>query len=65
MNPFDVLYRSGFLPIRFDQGWFRPKAPVLGIDVAGTVLAAGPEVTRFKVGDAVYGGCFGAHAEVV
>ncbi len=65
MNPFDVLYRSGFLPIRFDQGWFRPKLPVLGIDVAGTVIAAGPEVTRFKVGDAVYGGCFGAHAEVV
>lgn len=65
INPFDVLYRSGFLPIRFDQGWFRPKAPVLGIDVAGTVIAAGLEVTRFKVGDAVYGGCFGAHAEVV
>ena len=42
-----------------------PKDPVIGLDVAGTVLEVGPEVTRFKVGDAVFGlskGSFGEYA---
>lgn len=65
MNPFDVFHRAGFWPIRPSHGWLKPKTPVLGIDVAGTITAVGPAVTRFKVGDAVFGNCFGAHAEVV
>ena len=32
-----------------------PRNPVPGLDVAGTVVAAGPEVTRFSVGDEVFG----------
>lgn len=64
-NPFDVLHRGGFLPIRPSHGWLRPRSGVLGIDVAGTILEVGRDVTRFKVGDAVYGGCFGSHAEIV
>jgi NADPH:quinone reductase-like Zn-dependent oxidoreductase len=40
-----------------------PKHPVPGLDVAGTVVAAGAGVTRFEVGDAVFGIGQGAFAE--
>lgn len=36
-------------------GLRRPKRPVLGMEVAGVVEEVGTEVTRFKVGDVVYG----------
>jgi NADPH:quinone reductase-like Zn-dependent oxidoreductase len=41
----------------------RPKDPVLGKEVAGTVVAIGPQVTTFSVGDAVFGFGRGAFAE--
>jgi NADPH:quinone reductase-like Zn-dependent oxidoreductase len=40
-----------------------PRTPVLGMDVAGVVEAVGPDVTRFRPGDAVFGWCDGAFAE--
>lgn len=49
-------------------GLLRPRFPVLGCDFAGQVEAAGPAVTRFGVGEAVFGTIaprFGAHAEYV
>ena len=36
-------------------GLRRPARPTLGSDVAGTVEAVGSDVTRFQLGDAVYG----------
>lgn len=41
--------------IRFFSGLFRPKNLVLGDDIGGTVEAVGDGVTRFAVGDAVFG----------
>jgi NADPH:quinone reductase-like Zn-dependent oxidoreductase len=44
-------------------GLLTPKNPVPGQDVAGTVKATGDGVTRFKVGDEVFGIAKGSFAE--
>ena len=44
-------------------GFRRPKNRVPGLDVAGTVVAIGSAVTRFAVGDEVYGNARGSFAE--
>jgi NADPH:quinone reductase-like Zn-dependent oxidoreductase len=41
-----------------------PKVPVPGTNLAGRVEAVGSAVTRFRVGDEVYGACRGAWAEL-
>ena len=40
--------------VRLAMGLRRPRNPVSGRDVAGTVVAVGSAVTRFAVGDDVY-----------
>jgi NADPH:quinone reductase-like Zn-dependent oxidoreductase len=49
--------------IRLIAGLRRPKNPVLGLDVAGTVVAVGPAVDTFAVGDEVFGIGRGSFAE--
>ena len=49
--------------MRLGFGLRRPKNPVPGRDVAGTVAEVGAAVTRFHVGDEVYGVAPGSFAE--
>lgn len=44
-------------------GFFAPKNPVPGLDLAGTVVEVGANVTRFRVGDEVFGIGQGSFAE--
>jgi NADPH:quinone reductase-like Zn-dependent oxidoreductase len=48
---------------RLALGLRRQRQPVPGLDVAGTVVAVGAAVTRFAVGDEVYGIGTGTFAE--
>ena len=50
-------------------GLFRPWRPIPGMELAGVVTALGPNATKWRVGDAVYGdtsnGGLGTFAELV
>ncbi len=64
VNPLDWHFMRGspYL-VRLMAGLRKPKIPRLGVDVAGEVEAVGGNVTQFKPGDEVFGGCRGAFAE--
>ena len=74
VNSGDVRIRGlrveGFMRIvmRFALGFTKPRQPILGLVFAGVVEEVGEAVTRFKVGDEVYGSTGfkqGCHAEYV
>ena len=55
-----------WLPAKLMIGYNRPRQTILGAEFAGDVEAVGKNVTRFKVGEAVFGyraQNFGANAE--
>ncbi|GAA1805147.1 NAD(P)-dependent alcohol dehydrogenase [Agromyces neolithicus] len=65
MRSRDLPDGLGFL-VPISLGVFRPRKPILGMDVAGVVVAVGHEVTGFAPGDEVIampGSMFGGHAE--
>ena len=64
VNPLDYHYMRGspYL-MRLASGIAKPSDPTMGVDYAGVVSAVGKDVTKFAVGDAVFGGSSGAFAE--
>ena len=66
VNPLDYHYMRGspYL-MRLEMGIGRPNDPRMGVDFSGVVVETGDNVTRFAVGDAVFGGRAGAFAEYV
>jgi NADPH:quinone reductase len=64
-GPAELLVRVAFAGInpldwKIGEGFYQGSLPhvfplVLGVDAAGTVEAVGPSVTRFRVGDRVFG----------
>ena len=63
-NPLDYHYMRGspYL-MRLSTGIGRPGDQSMGVDFAGVVVETGDEVSRFAVGDRVFGGRSGAFAE--
>ena len=49
INPIDTYIRAGLVPMTLPQPF------IVGCDLAGVVTAVGPGVSRFKVGDRVWG----------
>jgi NADPH:quinone reductase-like Zn-dependent oxidoreductase len=67
VNRTDAGFRSAeYIVSRLFSGLFQPNRPILGCEFAGIVVRIGSEVTKFNVGDRVFGfddEGFGAHAE--
>jgi NADPH:quinone reductase-like Zn-dependent oxidoreductase len=64
VNPYDWHFVRGQpYVLRATAGFRRPKNHYMGIDAAGTIVAVGANVTRFQIGDSVFGLARGAFAE--
>ena len=62
------MRRADPFVIRLIFGFSKPKKSILGVVVAGEVVAVGKAVSNYKTGDQVFGSsgmAFGAHAEYV
>lgn len=55
-----------WIPLRLYMGILSPRRPIIGMEFSGVVESVGRDVTRFRVGDAVFAGTgphFGTYAE--
>ncbi|MBY8991935.1 MAG: NAD(P)-dependent alcohol dehydrogenase [Candidatus Lokiarchaeota archaeon] len=59
VNALDIIFRTGekklFGFTKLMTGFKKPKTNILGFDVSGEVESVGKKVTKFKMGDLVYG----------
>lgn len=65
MRSLDVPFGFGLL-VRLALGVFKPRQPILGSELAGSIEAVGKDVKKFKVGDPIFafsGVGMGCHAE--
>jgi NADPH:quinone reductase-like Zn-dependent oxidoreductase len=67
INSWDYDLLRGTLLGRLFGGFRKPKLQIIGCDISGTVAATGTKVTKWKVGDEVFGdisgGSWGGFAE--
>jgi len=68
INDWDLGLLHGDFINRILNGLRKPKRTILGSDIAGRIEAVGKNITKFKIGDEVYGdlsGRWGGFAEYV
>jgi len=68
LNDWDLGLMEGDFINRLLNGLWKPRRTILGSDIAGRIEAVGKDITRFKIGDDVYGdlsGQWGGFAEYV
>jgi NADPH:quinone reductase-like Zn-dependent oxidoreductase len=66
VGPADCTFRKGSPIVRLVYGLKKPKNPIFGTELSGEIDAVGKEVTRYQVGDQVFGLSakrFGAQAQ--
>jgi NADPH:quinone reductase-like Zn-dependent oxidoreductase len=66
VGPSDCTFRKGSLIVKLVYWLRRPKNPIFGTELSGIIDAVGKKVTRYKVGDQVFGlsaKTFGAQTE--
>jgi NADPH:quinone reductase-like Zn-dependent oxidoreductase len=68
LRSFKFAVKWFWLPLRVAMGILKPKMPVLGGYFAGEVESIGKDVSKFKIGDQIFGTTklrFGAYGEYV
>src|SRR4249920_1018791 len=68
INDWDMGLLKGDFVNRIINGLLKPKRKIVGSDIAGRIEAVGKNISKFKIGDDVYGdlsGRWGGFAEYV